>query len=223
MIKYVVLDFGKVLAGPTTGEWFLTPKFYELVDMSFISLPEIKNAIEECNPILSRKMVTQEEEYQAFLEFYELILKKVNYPKITDSLIQALAFDFAYEEEKYTFYDGVEEELKRLSQKFPLILLSDNWPSVLPILKKHHLDIYFQEIYISSIYQEKKEEGTFFRHPLEDFSILKGEALMVDDNEKLLEVASKEGYQVRLMDREKKVSTSKYPILHSLDDLLEKD
>ena len=31
--KYIILDFGKVLAGPTTGEWFITPKFKELVDM----------------------------------------------------------------------------------------------------------------------------------------------------------------------------------------------
>ena len=223
MIKYVVLDFGKVLAAPTTGEWFLTPKFYELVDMSLISLPDIKKAIEECNPILSRKMMTQEEEYQAFLEFYETILKKVKYPNITDSLLQTLAFDFAYEEGKYTFYDKVEEELQRLSKKFSLLLLSDNWPSVLPILKNHHLDIYFQKIYISSIYQEKKEEGTFFSHPLEDFSIARGEALMVDDNEKLLEVAVKEGYQVRLMDRDKTISTSSYPILQSLEELLEMD
>ena len=34
--KYIILDFGKVLAGPTTGEWFITPKFIELVDMSLI-------------------------------------------------------------------------------------------------------------------------------------------------------------------------------------------
>ena len=36
MIKYVLLDFGKVLAFPTTGNWNVTPKFLEIVDMNRI-------------------------------------------------------------------------------------------------------------------------------------------------------------------------------------------
>ena len=31
-IKTIILDFGKVLAGPTTGNWFITPKFKEYDD-----------------------------------------------------------------------------------------------------------------------------------------------------------------------------------------------
>ena len=30
--KYIILDFGKVLAGPTTGDWFITPKFEKVID-----------------------------------------------------------------------------------------------------------------------------------------------------------------------------------------------
>lgn len=36
MIKYLILDFGKVLAYPTTGNWSITPKFIELVDLKKI-------------------------------------------------------------------------------------------------------------------------------------------------------------------------------------------
>lgn len=40
--KYIILDFGKVLAGPTTGDWFITPKFEKVIDMSLIDRDVLK-------------------------------------------------------------------------------------------------------------------------------------------------------------------------------------
>jgi len=50
--KYVILDFGKVLAGPTTGEWFITPKFKELVDMSLIDKEELNKAFDKYDDLI---------------------------------------------------------------------------------------------------------------------------------------------------------------------------
>ena len=36
--KYIILDFGKVIAGPTTGHWDITPKFLELIDINKINI-----------------------------------------------------------------------------------------------------------------------------------------------------------------------------------------
>ena len=36
MKKYLVLDFGKVLAYPKTGDWFITPLFLQLIDMNIL-------------------------------------------------------------------------------------------------------------------------------------------------------------------------------------------
>ena len=38
MVKYIILDFGKVLAYPTTGNWHITPKFIELIDLKKIDI-----------------------------------------------------------------------------------------------------------------------------------------------------------------------------------------
>ena len=43
--KYLILDFGKVLAGPTTGHWFITPKFLELVDMNYVNDLELSRCL----------------------------------------------------------------------------------------------------------------------------------------------------------------------------------
>lgn len=54
-VKYIILDFGKVLAYPTTGHWFITPRFMELVDMSNIDLTRFDECTKNLNDILSKK------------------------------------------------------------------------------------------------------------------------------------------------------------------------
>ena len=64
MIKYLILDFGKVLAYPTTGDWFITPLFLELIDMSKLNRDDILKAMNNHGDILSRKI------YTFYREFY---------------------------------------------------------------------------------------------------------------------------------------------------------
>ena len=217
MYKYVILDFGKVLAFPTTGEWFITPLFYKLIDMNKVNKEDILLSISKHNDIISRPAKTLEEEYQMFYDLYEIIFKDINY-EVNEGIIHSLAHNFTYEDDKYGFYDNIEEELKYLSKKYKLILLSDNWPCALPIMKNRGLDKYFEKMYISSIYNLKKEEGIFFDYPISDFNIKDGEAIFVDDNESLLDVAITKCLDVRLMDRDNTVE-SKYIKINNLFEL----
>lgn len=217
LVKYIILDFGKVLAGPTTGNWFITPIFLKLVDMEQVDVEKINQVISKYHNILNRKIITLEEEYQMFYEFYDSILKEIRYPKYSSELVSRIAFNMTYEEDKYTFYDGVKEELNALAKRYQLLMLTDNWPCVIPILKNHGLYDYFEKVYVSSVYGTLKEEGIFFDYPIHDFEIGLGEAIFIDDNETLLDIAVKKGLQVSIMDREHKLTRSKYPILHNLD------
>ena len=62
-----------VLAYPTTGNWHITPKFLELIDVNKIDVERLKRAIRENKEILNRKILNLEEEYNMFLEFYSKI------------------------------------------------------------------------------------------------------------------------------------------------------
>lgn len=214
MIKYLILDFGKVLAFPTTGDWFITPCFKKLVDMNKINKDAVLKSISNHNDIISRKAITLDEEYQIFLDLYKNIFKDIDY-NASDDIIRLIAYNFAYEDDKYGFYDDVEEELKYLSKKYKLILLSDNWPCAFPIMEKRGLDKYFEKMYISSVYNTKKEYGDFFDYPINEFNINPNEAIFIDDNEKLLDVAITKGLNVRLMDRENN-EESKYIRINNL-------
>ena len=40
--KYIILDFGLVLGKPKTGEWFITPNFFEILRTEKIDLKKLK-------------------------------------------------------------------------------------------------------------------------------------------------------------------------------------
>lgn len=214
--KYVILDFGKVLAGPTTGDWFITPKFLEVVDMNLINKDALYKAFNKYDDIISRKMVTEEEEYNCFFELYSLALQEINYPKYSDDIAHSIAYNFTYNKDKYTFYDGIKDELEELKKKYKLILLTDNWPCIERILNEKRLTKYFEKIYISSYYGTIKREGLFFNHPIDEFNIKPHEALFIDDNEENLRVAKEKGLDVLLMDREHLVDKSEYKKIDNL-------
>lgn len=207
--KYIILDFGKVLAGPTTGEWFVTPKFIELVDMSLIDREKLDKAFDKYDDIISRRMNTEEEEYNNFYELYSSLLQEV-YPKYTDDIAHSIAYNFTYKEDKYTFYPNIKEELEKLCKKYKLLLLTDNWPCVERILKENKLYKYFDKIYISSQYGSIKKEGIFFDYLINDYNIKKGEALFIDDSIENLDVAVEKGLDVLIMDRENNIDCNKY-------------
>lgn len=214
--KYVILDFGKVLAGPATGDWFITPKFEEVIDMSLIDRDALNEEFNKFNDIIGRKMLTQEEEYNNFFELYSLVLQEVNYPKYSDDIVHEIAYNFTYESDKYTFYDGIKDELDRLKKKYKLILLTDNWPCVEKILDDNKLTKYFEKVYISSYYGTQKKDGIFFDYVVDDFDIKPHEALFIDDNEVNLERAEERKIDVLLMDRNKEMNDSKYKKIYNL-------
>ena len=121
--------------------------------------------------------------------------------KSPEEVSEKLAEDFVYNEEKYIMYDDVYEFLERESQKYILILLSDNWPCVYAILKNWGIDKFFTKIYISSEYHALKKDGLLFDYAINEFKIKKNEAIFVDDNPELLEIADKKKLIPILMDR----------------------
>lgn len=219
MKDFLILDFGKVLAAPTTGEWFITPCFLRIVQMDLIDKELLLKAMKKYDYILSRKLSTLVEEYDMFCEFYTKVFREIGYQPRSKE-VHLIAYDITYRDDKYRFYENVKEELKALSEKYTLLLLTDNWPCVIRILQKHYLYNYFDSIYVSSIYGMEKKDGTFFDYPLKDYNINAKKVIFVDDNEDLLKIAKKRKFKVVLMDRENKVTESKYSVIHNLLELL---
>ena len=211
--KYIILDFGKVIAGPPTGHWDITPKFLELIDINKIDMNKFNVLRKKYQDILSEKVINLEEEYNMFFRFYDGILSGLNYSK---DIVKKIAYDRTYNFEKYTLYDNIYNELNILKEKYKLILLTDNWPCVIDYLNEYNLYNYFDKIYVSSFYGVEKKDKVFFDYPLNEFNIKPKEALFIDDNELNLDIAKEKGLDVMLMDRENEIKSSKYQIINNL-------
>lgn len=217
--KYIILDFGNVLVTPTTGDWNITPKFLELIDMDLIDDNNLKESLKKYSYFLGEKLITQDEEFDMFTRYYDSILTDIKYPKYNKELVKEIAYDRTYHNDKYTICSNIVEELTRLKERYKLIMLTDNWPCVIPYLKDNNIYDFFDKVYISSVYGCIKQDKTFFDYLINDYDIKEGEALFIDDAEINLDVAKEKGLDVLCMDRYNKEMESKYKIIHDLLDI----
>ena len=220
MIKYLILDMGRVLVEPASGNWLITNEFIKNVDMKKIDKDKLKEAIQSSRFLLDGKAENLEEEYKLIMEFYKTVFQKLEY-KIEKENLENIVNSFVYDKEdsKYILYENVKEDLEKLSKKYTILMLSDNWPCAFNYLKKHNIDQYFTKIYISSVYGKRKQDKVLFDYPIKEFNIKENEALFIDDNEELLDIAVEKGLSVLHMDRNNVLKTSKYKIIHDFSDL----
>ena len=214
--KYIILDFGKVIANPTTGKWSIPPLFRKMLDEHEIDMKRFKVIKKKYEDILNEKVSTLTEEYAMFTRYYSLIFEELNNPNYGEEEAKKVAYDRTYNNDKYTVYETVYEELSKLKEKYTIIMLSDNWPSVYSFLEEKGLMKYFDDIYISSVYGENKKDKKLFDYPIRDYNIKEAEALFIDDNEQNLDNAKEKGLDVLLMNRENATLESAYEIITDL-------
>ena len=143
-IKAILFDSGRVLNGPVTGHWFITPNFWEYVDKSiFDSLDKSKiaSAFAEADKyIVTQKLMrTKDEEYQHFIKFYEIFSSQLPELKLTADAIENVAKDLVFNPKKYAFYDDALEIVPKLKSKYKLAIVSDAWPSLLDVYNENNM------------------------------------------------------------------------------------
>lgn len=223
-IKAILFDSGRTLNVPRTGHWFITPNFFNIInDTSFQytedQLSEAMNkACDHINKMLLVK--TEEDEFAMFKEFYEIVLKEIKYTSINEEIINSLASDNVYNDDKFYFFDDVEPGLQRLKDKYILGVVSDTWPSLERVFINKSLRKYFSTFVMSSIYGSYKAEKVLFKIAIEEIGVKPEEVIFIDDSESNLVAAEDFGMIPILIDRyDRNDIESKYPIIKSLNDL----
>jgi putative hydrolase of the HAD superfamily len=224
-VKAILFDSGRTLNVPSTGHWFITPNFFNILKESkpLYKKQQMYTAMEKAcshiNEILFVK--TEKEEFNMFKEFYEIVLREINYPDINNEIIELLARDNVYNDDKFLFFDDVESSLIKLKEKYLLGVVSDTWPSLERVFINKNLRQYFSTFIMSSVYGSNKPEKILFQIAMEELKIKPEEALFVDDSQSNLVAAEEFGMIPVLIDRYyTKDLKSRYPIIRSLNELL---
>lgn len=216
MKKNLFFDVGSTLHYPVTKNWFITPNFFNIVGDIDKNLVEL--AINHNKHLLDeRNISTEVEEYEMFCKFYANILKDINYSNITTEIINKLAYDCVYNDEKVNFYDEVKEELQKLAKKYTMYIISDAWPSTYRVLKNYGIYDLFTKVYISSELGCKKSDKTLFEIALEDVD-KNDENYFIDDRYDLLQISEQYGFIPVIIDRDKNQTTN-YIEVETLTDL----
>ncbi len=215
MIKYVIFDYGKVLGYPKSGNWFITPKLLELINN--MDIGKIKEAVTNNMYLVKDDLPikTLEQEYDMFSIFYSNVLDEIGLNK---ELAKDVAYDKVYNNSEYALYDDVKDSLKKLKQKYTLIMLTNNFPSIINYLKYEGIHELFDKVYVSSICETSKNEEKFYDMVIHDYNIKENEAIFIDDFEDNLDMGYKKHFNVIMLDRENK-KESKYKKISNLVEL----
>lgn len=225
MIKNLVFDFGRVLAYPATGNWFITPetknilgalRFFKLMHSSKTPTA-FRNSCRYLDSI--HLLHTEEEEIEQFTEFYKRAFAEIGIKDKNETLSLKLAQDVTLNDNKVVIYDDVLPCFEELKSEYSISVLSDTWPSLRRVLKNYGVSQYLSGIVLSCDYNEQKSGTKLFEIAIKEWNILPEETVFVDDSESNLDNASKVGFSCILMDRTGKKKESKYPIVYDLNDL----
>ena len=220
MIKNIIFDNGSVLCEPRTGHWLITPKFWDIVgNDEKENVEKIKSSMKNYGHIVTQQPKTEEEEYEMFVKAYYQFLKDYNYKNLSKKIAEELAFDNVYNDDKYIFYDDVDDCLDKLSKEYDLYMVTDAWASTFRVLDNRNISKYFKNITVSAMESKTKLEGLFevFLEKNKDINPL--ESVFIDDRIDILDKAYECGFNVLLMDRKNKYNDCKYPVIHQLSDI----
>ena len=186
-IKAILFDSGRVLNGPVTGHWFITPNFWEYVDKAtFDSLDKNKvaSAFAEADKYIctQKTMTTKEEEYQHFVKFYEIFSSRLSELKLSADEIENIAKDLVFNPKKYVFYDDALSVIPELKKKYKLAIVSDAWPSLLDVYEENNMTSYFDSVVISSFIGTSKPDSKMYNTALQELNVEPEETIFVDDS-----------------------------------------
>lgn len=225
MIKNLVFDFGRVLAYPATGNWFITPetknilgslRFFKLMHSSK-SPAAFRNSCRYLDSI--HLLHTESEEIEQFTEFYKRALTEIGIKDKDGSLSLKLAQDVTLNDSKVVIYDDVLPCFEEFKNDYSISVLSDTWPSLRRVLKNYRISPYLSGVVLSCDHNEQKSGTKLFEIAVKELNVLPEETVFIDDSETNLDNASEVGFNCVLMDRTGKKTQSKYPLIYSLKDL----
>lgn len=188
-ISAVLLDSGGVINYPATGNWFLPPRFFDIVKKSVFdkySKRDVKKAIAEAYVLLNKKPLieTVEQEKELFAGFYLEFGKLLSKLKIDEERAAALSEETVCNLEKYGYWKDAVKALPLLHKRYKIAIVSDAWPSLRDTYRDESLDKHIDTMVISSELGTLKPNKTMYLRALSDLDVPDDECIFVDDNVK---------------------------------------
>ncbi|SMC27765.1 putative hydrolase of the HAD superfamily [Clostridium acidisoli DSM 12555] len=202
--KAILFDSSRVLNHPRTGNWFIPPNFNKIVNVNKTNIFNyilLIKAIKKATRYIDEQkfILTEEEEFRCFLEFYKIIAKEPIGIKLSEEQIFDITKDSVYNDDKFLFPNEVLEIIPILSENYKLGVIADTCPSLERAFINIGLRKYFSTFIMSSKVGVKKPDKLIFTTALKELNIEPEEAIFIDNKEVNVEGAEKIGMKGVLM------------------------
>lgn len=200
-VKAVFFDLGWTLLYPLSGDWEFTESAMKLFRWEvYSSLPQerVESARKAANDYFlpRHKLSTREEEYEQYLHYYGELARQLPELEVTQQNIEVAALEKVYQSQ-HTFglFEDAIQTLEALKGKYKLGIISDTWPSIVPVLDSFGLPPYFDTITYSFQVGCFKPNPKMFEDALSKMGLPGEQCVFIDDTVKNLEGAAKLGIQ----------------------------
>ena len=200
-VKAVFFDLGWTLVYPLSGDWEFTEPAQKLFNWEvYQSLPKERTAAvrKEANDYLEahHHISTLEEEYDRMLQYFTIVAQKLPELGATRQDIEATALEKVYQSQHtYNLMEDAIPTLEALKGRCKLGIISDTWPSIVPVLERFGILPYFDAITYSFQLGCFKPNPRMFQDALSKMGLPAQECVFIDDVARNLEGAAKVGIQ----------------------------
>ena len=200
-VKGIFFDLGWTLVYPPSGDWEFTQPAQKLFNWEvYQSLPKERTAAvrKEANDYLEahHHISSLEEEYDRMLQYFTIVAQKLPELRATRQDIEATALEKVYQSQHtYNLMEDAIPTLEALKGRCKLGIISDTWPSIVPVLERFGILPYFDAITYSFQLGCFKPNPRMFQDALSKMGLPAQECVFIDDVARNLEGAAKVGIQ----------------------------
>ena len=200
-VKGIFFDLGWTLVYPPSGDWEFTQPAQKLFNWEvYQSLPKERTAAvrKEANDYLEahHHISSLEEEYDRMLQYFTIVAQKLPELGATRQDIEATALEKVYQSQyTYNLMEDAIPTLEALKGRYKLGIISDTWPSIVPVLERFGILPYFDAITYSFQLGCFKPNPRMFQDALSKMGLPAQECVFIDDVARNLEGAAKVGIQ----------------------------
>ena len=200
-VKGIFFDLGWTLVYPPSGDWEFTQPAQKLFNWEvYQSLPKERTAAvrKEANDYLEahHHISTLEEEYDRMLQYFTIVAQKLPELGATRQDIEATALEKVYQSQPtYHLMEDPIPTLEALNGRCKRGIISDTWPSIVPVLERFGILPYFDAITYSFQLGCFKPNPRMFQDALSKMGLPAQECVFIDDVARNLEGAAKVGIQ----------------------------
>ena len=199
-VRGIFFDLGWTLLYPPSGDWMFSQfarRYFPQEKLSALPQDRVRAAQKSGAEFLNRNhlMSTIDEEYRQFLQYYTLLAKALPELGLSEEDLRRVTEDKVYNLENYRLFPDSIQTLEALRGKYKLGVISDTWPSIVPVLENLGILAYFDCVTYSYTLGVYKPHESMYRDALQKLGLPPEETVFVDDGAGNLEGARRMGIQ----------------------------